>query len=322
MPSGLDPDGLDDALAGHARLLAGLLHAAAGGRLEQAEDELVAGKVERSAERRPFSVSLPADAAASRSSSSVTPGQKHLAVYSIARSVTERCPKVVPSRAPRAWYRRLGRTKLLDAMSSTRLEFRILGPLLVRVDGVEVPIGGPKQRALLALLLLSANRVVARDQLIGELFAEQSVNSADHALRNHVSRLRKVLEPGRDAESRGSSRALPATCCGSSRASSTWSISSAWSAEGREALAAGDPAAAAAVSLRASRRRCGTGGRSPISSSNRSRESRSNVWKSSLAAVRGASRSRARAGPPSRARLRAERFERASIRTASGFVRS
>ena len=55
------------------------------------------------------------------------------------------------------------------------------------------PIGGPKQRALLALLLLSANRVVSRERLIGELFAEQSVNSADHALRNHVSRLRKVL---------------------------------------------------------------------------------------------------------------------------------
>ena len=56
-----------------------------------------------------------------------------------------------------------------------------------------VAIGGPKQRALLALLLLSANRVVSRERLIGELFAEQSVNSADHALRNHVSRLRKVL---------------------------------------------------------------------------------------------------------------------------------
>src|SRR6478752_7922880 len=76
-----------------------------------------------------------------------------------------------------------------------RLEFRILGPLTVRVDGATVPIGGPKQRALLALLLLSANRVVPRDRLIDELFAEQSVNSADHALRNHVSRLRKVLAP-------------------------------------------------------------------------------------------------------------------------------
>jgi WD40 repeat protein/DNA-binding SARP family transcriptional activator len=78
-------------------------------------------------------------------------------------------------------------------MANPRLEFRILGPLVVEVDGAPVPIGGPKQRALLALLLLSANRVVARERLIAELFADQSVNSADHALRNHVSRLRKAL---------------------------------------------------------------------------------------------------------------------------------
>lgn len=74
-----------------------------------------------------------------------------------------------------------------------RLEFRVLGPLTVLVDGEVVPAGGPKQRALLALLLLSANRVVSRDRLVAELFPEQSVNSADHALRNHVSRLRKIL---------------------------------------------------------------------------------------------------------------------------------
>src|SRR5262245_26999321 len=76
-----------------------------------------------------------------------------------------------------------------------RLEFRVLGPLGIRIDGTEVPAGGPKQRALLALLLLSANRVVSRDRLVAELFPEQSVNAADHALRNHVSRLRKVLAP-------------------------------------------------------------------------------------------------------------------------------
>ena len=77
--------------------------------------------------------------------------------------------------------------------TNEQIEFRVLGPLVVRIGGRTVAAGGPKQRALLALLLLSANRVVARERLIGELFAEQSVNSADHALRNHVSRLRKVL---------------------------------------------------------------------------------------------------------------------------------
>ena len=83
-----------------------------------------------------------------------------------------------------------------------RLEFRVLGPLSVRIDGADVALGGPKQRALLALLLLSANRVVARDRLVTELFVEQSVNSADHALRNHVSRVRKLLAPLAEDEPR------------------------------------------------------------------------------------------------------------------------
>src|SRR5690348_12901987 len=82
-----------------------------------------------------------------------------------------------------------------DAAMGSRLEFRILGPLTVRVDGAVVHAGGPKQRALLALLLLSANRVVARARLIDELFADQTPNSADHAVHNHVSRLRKLLNP-------------------------------------------------------------------------------------------------------------------------------
>ena len=92
-------------------------------------------------------------------------------------------------------------------MAATRLEFRILGPLAVRIDGASVAIGGPKQRALLALLLLSANRVVSRERLIEELFAEQSLNSADHALRNQVSRLRKVLAPAAADEPRLVARA-------------------------------------------------------------------------------------------------------------------
>jgi WD40 repeat protein/DNA-binding SARP family transcriptional activator len=92
-------------------------------------------------------------------------------------------------------------------MPAIRLEFRILGPLSVRVDGSPVALGGPKQRALLALLLLSANRVVSRDRLVAELFPEQSGNSADHALRNHVSRLRKVFAAVGSDEPRLAARA-------------------------------------------------------------------------------------------------------------------
>jgi len=76
---------------------------------------------------------------------------------------------------------------------SARLEFGILGPLEVRVDGAPVPIGGPRQRALLALLLCNANRAVSRERLIDELLGDQAADTAEHTLRVQVSRLRKAL---------------------------------------------------------------------------------------------------------------------------------
>lgn len=127
---------------------------------------------------------------------------------------------------------------------ATRLDFRVLGPLAVRVDGVDVPIGGPKQRALLALLLLSANRVVARERLIDELFVEQSVNSADHALRNHVSRLRKALAPAAYDEPRLVARA-PGYLLRVEPGELDLERFERRVAEGRDALAAGEPGAAA-----------------------------------------------------------------------------
>src|SRR5581483_6199471 len=107
----------------------------------------------------------------------------------------------------------------------------------------------PKQRALLALLLLSANRVVSRDRLIGELFAEQSVNSADHALRNQISRLRKVLSPAAVDAPRLVARA-PGYLLRVEPGELDLEHFERRVAEGRELLATGDPRGAAA-SLRA-----------------------------------------------------------------------
>ena len=129
-------------------------------------------------------------------------------------------------------------------MAASRLEFRILGPLAVRVDGTSVPIGGPKQRALLGLLLLSANRVVSRERLIGELFAELSLNSADHALRNQVSRLRKVLAPAAADEPRLVARA-PGYLLRVEPGELDLEHFERLVAAGREALGAGDPTSAA-----------------------------------------------------------------------------
>ena len=75
----------------------------------------------------------------------------------------------------------------------SRVVFGILGPLEVRRDDALIPVGGPRQRALLAVLLCHANRVVSRDQLIDELLGDQPAATADRTLRVQVSRLRKAL---------------------------------------------------------------------------------------------------------------------------------
>jgi DNA-binding SARP family transcriptional activator len=73
------------------------------------------------------------------------------------------------------------------------VKFRILGPLEVWDEGGEVSLGGRKPRALLAVLLLHPNEVVAADRLIDELWGEDSPERAAAALRVNVSRLRKAL---------------------------------------------------------------------------------------------------------------------------------
>ncbi len=87
------------------------------------------------------------------------------------------------------------------------IEFRILGPLEVLCGGASVPIGGVRQRALLALLLLSANRVVSRDRLIDELLPGTPPDRADRTLRVQVSRLRSVLNADTGDETRLLARA-------------------------------------------------------------------------------------------------------------------
>jgi class 3 adenylate cyclase len=78
------------------------------------------------------------------------------------------------------------------------LEFLLLGPLLVRDDeGRELPLPSRKQRALLALLLLHAGEVVSRDRLLEALWPEGAPETAVTALQGHVSRVRKLLGPGR-----------------------------------------------------------------------------------------------------------------------------
>ena len=73
------------------------------------------------------------------------------------------------------------------------MQFGVLGAIEARRDGESLPLGGPKQRALLAFLLLHANQPVQRDRLIDALWAEQPPARANATLDTYISRLRKLL---------------------------------------------------------------------------------------------------------------------------------
>src|SRR5438128_3443453 len=77
------------------------------------------------------------------------------------------------------------------------MEFRILGPLEVVDGGRIVPLGGARQRAVLALLLTRANEVVSTDRLVDELWGAQPPKAALNTIQYYVSQLRKLLSAER-----------------------------------------------------------------------------------------------------------------------------
>ena len=77
------------------------------------------------------------------------------------------------------------------------MEFRVLGSLEVVDHDGPVALGAPKQRALLAVLLLHRGEPVSTDRLIDEIWGEQPPASANKLVQGYVSNLRKVLGDGR-----------------------------------------------------------------------------------------------------------------------------
>jgi WD40 repeat protein/DNA-binding SARP family transcriptional activator len=71
--------------------------------------------------------------------------------------------------------------------------FRILGPLEVDVGGGPIPLGGPKQRAVLAHLVLRANQLVPAETLIDQIWAEEPPERVRNVIQTYVSHLRKAL---------------------------------------------------------------------------------------------------------------------------------
>lgn len=104
---------------------------------------------------------------------------------------------------------------LLGAMSRRRTEFtadpetdrlpvqglwlRVLGQLAAWRDGVPIGLGERKQRTILVLLALTPNIAVSRDMLIDAVWANRPPTTAVQLLRDHVSALRRALDPGRSA---------------------------------------------------------------------------------------------------------------------------
>ena len=74
------------------------------------------------------------------------------------------------------------------------MEFRMLGALEAQRDGLPISLAGPKQRSVLAMLLLDANRVVSTDRLIDGLWGEAPPLRASATLHVYVANLRKLLE--------------------------------------------------------------------------------------------------------------------------------
>jgi DNA-binding SARP family transcriptional activator/ABC-type branched-subunit amino acid transport system substrate-binding protein len=77
------------------------------------------------------------------------------------------------------------------------VDFRVLGPLEVINGGEPLSLGGARQRAVLAYLVLEANRVVPTTRLIDQIWGDEPPDAARQALFAYVSRLRKLLGPGR-----------------------------------------------------------------------------------------------------------------------------
>lgn len=127
------------------------------------------------------------------------------------------------------------------------VEFRILGSLQVLKGGRALPLGGAKQRGLLALLLLDRNRVVPRDRLIDALWPDDPPASAANSVHVYVSRLRRLLE----GEAPGDGSTLVTEAPGYSLRTPAGAVDAdefeRLVGEGRTALAAGSFAAAEQV---------------------------------------------------------------------------
>ena len=129
------------------------------------------------------------------------------------------------------------------------MEYRILGPFDIRQEGESLHLGGGRQRALLALLVLHANTVVSIDRIIDSLWEEDPPDTAANIIQVYMSRLRKLLDPDRAKGTDGTVLLTrrPGYLIRLDPSALDAFEFSRLAAEGREALTSGAPGVAAAL---------------------------------------------------------------------------
>jgi YVTN family beta-propeller protein len=123
------------------------------------------------------------------------------------------------------------------------MRFCVLGPLEAYADGRSVAVGGGRQRALLALLLVHAGEVVSRDRLIEELWAGGPPPGGSQSLDVYISRLRKAFREAGAGDMLATHAPGYVLRAGETDARRFEALA----AEGREALAAGEAGRAVTV---------------------------------------------------------------------------
>ncbi|MFJ2198131.1 AfsR/SARP family transcriptional regulator [Streptomyces violaceusniger] len=89
-------------------------------------------------------------------------------------------------------------------LRSLVVRFTVVGPVRAWRDEVELELGPPKQRALLALLLVRAGQPVALSEIVDVLWAQDPPSTAVNVVHRHVGSVRRLLEPGLPTRAEGS----------------------------------------------------------------------------------------------------------------------
>ncbi|MGI5287196.1 BTAD domain-containing putative transcriptional regulator [Nonomuraea polychroma] len=90
-----------------------------------------------------------------------------------------------------------------SGLERASMQLRILGPVEIQHGGRAVPVVGEKQRTLLALFVLRANKVVPHHEMLSALWGDEPPSAGRRALHNHLWSLRRLLGEGAEISTNG-----------------------------------------------------------------------------------------------------------------------